>query len=119
MKTQNPTEINHTPGPWMFRADIETHVEGRPYFDVRQRDEFGSCRVALVCSEAWMPLETSHGVDRAEMRGESNARLIATAPKLLEACKAALALLPSGECSEQDAANALLNAAIAEATAKD
>ena len=71
-----PTEVKHTPGPWKVTAHppynkvIASHGQGRQpvYFDV------------ALCH-----LETD--------RAEANARLIAAAPDLLEACKAMLSAI--------------------------
>lgn len=69
MKTQNPTEaVKHTPGPWKNRK--------------------GS---GVISSGKWHKLATAHTTGTTGER-DANARLIAAAPELLEACKQAESL---------------------------
>jgi hypothetical protein len=70
----------HTPGPWM----VETDVVQPNDVHVFAKDMLG---IAIVDSREY-PEDT--GTVPREV-GLANARLIAAAPELLEACKAALA----------------------------
>ena len=69
--------VHHTPGPWYI------HTPG-PWYIHRQAlaDIYADSLIASVYGS----------LDSLE-QGEANARLIAAAPELLEACKAAIAHL--------------------------
>ncbi len=59
--------MKHTPGPWEWRS-----IDG-----------------------GWDGVDSSYGlICKLSLNNRANARLIATAPKLLKACKAALAKCP-------------------------
>ena len=66
----------HTPGPW-------TAVKNSAYWEIDGPDDFGG--VADTCASS--AGEPDFG--RSMALGEANARLIAAAPDLLAACKAA------------------------------
>lgn len=71
----------HTPGPWHFHDDpcendVEVHAE---YDDGQHRHHI----VAVAKTHHWMGVELANA--------EANARLIAAAPWLLDACKAFVA----------------------------
>ena len=89
----------HTPGPWTLGGPIGSgHLHGRePKFRVyAHRTLF-----LEVCADP-------DGYVRGE--NEANARLIAAAPDLLEACKVALGIIGFGAEHDQ------ISAAIAKAT---
>lgn len=101
------TKTKHTPGPWSVDPDFDA-VDDGDY----TREVFDDPEQRLVA--------TVHG-DTAE-EAAANARLIAAAPDLLEACKAALAIfderrdkyLPRG-ISDDEFADTVLRPAIAKA----
>lgn len=75
------TEVKHTPGPWSFKR------------------KYGALSSFLITAKKVEVCELDHWGERqpdltAELKPEgepeANARLIAAAPELLEACKAAL-----------------------------
>ena len=98
----------HTPGPWeMKRLGSRLFVEGWPdNGKAKERAEMAlCCEIQGMQDDCLRPVEFH------------NARLIAAAPELLEACKAAIAALDE-HCltyDEQDAINGQLRAAIAKA----
>ncbi len=66
----------HTPGPWRYGKLSEEIIAGRGE--------------AIAC----MPTDRfDYAPDAARKQWEANARLIATAPELLESCKACLPVL--------------------------
>lgn len=76
------TNVSHTPGPWILNGTLvhKQHDEKRDRFSIWVQDHNNVC-------------------DKGEI--EANARLVSAAPDLLEACKAALDMIPSGflECN--------------------
>lgn len=99
-------EVKHTPGPWVID----------PCWDILGNTDDGNGMVCQITTDA---------VPRAE--AEANARLIAAAPELLEACRVTRALVSEaamtgfnchdGDWAERLYANqARLSAAIAKAT---
>lgn len=93
----------HTPGPWSLF--IESGV-------VRPGIEAKSVSFSVVVWGADGDSEGVHG--RTSDEAIANARLIATAPELLDACKAARALTPDGTHTAS-----VLDAAIAKAVGHD
>jgi hypothetical protein len=87
------TETKHTPKPWHHRP-VVNEIQAGP----------------LNVKVAQMPMD---GQGRAHDENLANARLIAAAPELLEACKAALHAMRTGN-SEVSAIDGLV-AAIAKA----
>ena len=87
----------HTPGPW-------TAVKNSAYWEIDGPDDFGG--VADTCASS--AGEPDFG--RSMALGEANARLIAAAPDLLAACKAALELAegddPGAGCDTREEAEA-------------
>jgi hypothetical protein len=79
----------HTPGPWNVNG---MHDNGTP--EVWVYDDKADQLVARVICET--------------KRHEANARLIAAAPDLLEACKAALSLAWEVGCETEDGVGTLL-----------
>jgi hypothetical protein len=67
------TKTQHTPGPW--------HFDGQEFNDVREAD--GELVAVALHLRTRKP-------ERSLAEAEANARLMAAAPDLLEACKAAL-----------------------------
>jgi len=99
MKTTTETKQTHTAGPWRFHLGRGTD----PRFHIQT---IGGYQIA----------ETPQNHGKAEIN-EANARLIAAAPALLEACKASLKVfqgwlhdadphneLGQGDSAERDAA---------------
>jgi hypothetical protein len=118
-------EAKHTPGPWtcekMFIPDTQT--DRRCGFVVNGPDDGGDGFPVRVCD-----LRTPPGIS-GYAEGQANARLIAAAPDLLEACRQIASDLEMVECaSPEDAEIELrrlvsehyqpLRAAIAKATGK-
>lgn len=65
-------ETKHTPGPWQNDDTLK--------YNQRHCIRHNGLIIALICKSA---------MDRTEQDAEANARLIAAAPELLEACTAA------------------------------
>lgn len=87
------TPTTHTPGPWKLESNFLNIEVG---FTVKGRDN----RSIVACAAT---------ISRPGSEKAANANLIASAPELLEACRAALAILPTGD------ALAKVEAAIAKA----
>jgi len=99
--------MNHTPGPWTMAALLpDGRIVTRAAYEIRT-DEFDVATHIPFCGP---------------IRKEADARLIAAAPDLLEACKDALetlnALAHFLNGGEQDSIELLL-LAIAKATGED
>ena len=93
----------HTPGPWEARC-----IESQEWaIDAPNGDP-------TIGYSSWTALASVYGSNDFRREGEAvaeaNARLIAAAPELLEACKAARALTPDGTYTAS-----VLDAAIAKA----
>lgn len=72
--------MNYTPGPWE-----QAHRKGD---DKMYRTQVFSEKYGTIATLAWTPQDFGNGVIGTYR--EANARLIASAPELLEACKVAL-----------------------------
>lgn len=82
--------MSHTPGPW--RADIhKRHAIGSPFGVIFPPK--GNCPIATVLDDTIAGYEYSIA--------ESNARLIAAAPDLLEACKEFVRKVDCGEAKSK------------------
>jgi hypothetical protein len=94
--------MKHTPGPWEIVDDIIETVKA-PWITV--------CRICLVGDDGAPP--------KSESIVEANARVIAAAPELLEACKRMLAHI-DGVKSDDDlfVCRKLISDAIAKAEGK-
>lgn len=84
----------HQPGPWKCAATGLAR-SGMPEYEIHWSDA-GECVAEVV-------------------HGEANARLIAAAPELLEACQAALSYGNQGDHPEHGSVNTMLRSAIAKA----
>ena len=85
------TTATHTPGPWTYRPCTIGHPNNRRNPIVSSEGNY----IARVCSqESTLPGMTSRAPDAAT--AEANARLIAAAPALLVACRAALEYWDNG-----------------------
>jgi hypothetical protein len=91
------TKAKHTPGPWQLRLRI--------------RDS------AIIETDDRTIATTLHYGD-TDKQADANARLLAAAPELLEACKAALSELAMPEISMEGRLQKVLRAAIAKAEDK-
>jgi antitoxin component of MazEF toxin-antitoxin module len=103
MKTQNPTAINHTPGPWMIF-------------------ESGDIASAAVRTPDHLVIKSGTVKGQTIAVAMANAKLIAAAPELLESLKIAEAWLNNLRVELRDGGSddmAKIRAAIAKATAKD
>lgn len=97
------TKVQHTPGPWKVYARATKSSNFGGYSNlVHATDDRGPCSVARV--------RGGNHDDREVV--DANARLIAAAPELLEACKRALPHHQGGHSE----VGALLRAAIANAS---
>lgn len=67
--------MSHTPGPWEVKRLIDKN--GKPYSTLYE------CHIDLGPCMIWAPV--------GDAEQEANARLIAAAPDLLEACEKAMA----------------------------
>jgi hypothetical protein len=92
--------MTHTPGPW--------HLGG--WFSVH-RGEKKNPDNKLDYTNIWSKADPgmSSGQRIAENVHASNARLIAAAPDLLEACKFVAGRLQAGDCEYDDVASMVLN----------
>lgn len=102
------TQTKHTPGPWVLaegyeRSDTSRHFVWSDAETPEEREDASRYCIATV-----EPREHGETLD-------ANARLIAAAPDLLEACKAALSELLRVSPSQ---ASPIVRAAIAKAEGK-
>jgi hypothetical protein len=101
------TKPTHTPGPWVVQIE---NTSGTRNYNIRTEAPHnpagGLGKHVATCNA------------NLEAKGESNARLIAAAPSLLVACKAALIEFscPGPSRLQRDGAEQMLRAAIARAT---
>lgn len=103
------TKTQHTPGPWVTWEWPKPNVDG-PYLkiNVRHKSQYADGPVLAI-------VEAAHITHEADEQTRANARLIASAPELLEAAKLALGVLEYS--SETDGTTAkVLRAAIAKAS---
>lgn len=97
-------KAKHTPGPWHVDGD----ASAEPYQVIVRHDQTGA-RIAIA-------VDSHHPLLARD--GQANARLIAAAPDLLQACRVALAEVtnhPDGHMSQFQFAYRALRAAIAKA----
>lgn len=110
------TTDRHTPGPWKIKPltkPYDTENEGAGRFIEKFRitmDVPGCPGVESILAETC----GSH----TEEEHEANARLIAAAPDLLEACKAARTIDTVARTSDREAIMTLLDSAISKAEGK-
>jgi hypothetical protein len=105
------SDMQHTPGPWAVHP-VLARVDAFDAIDPSGLDGDG----LPICQMLW-PTEL-----RSEDETDANARLIAAAPELLEALKAARTALNSvhetdGLLDHEEAAIAIIDAALAKAGA--
>ena len=108
MKTQ--TKVKHTPGPWRlgkYKTTVlaDSRTKSWPDEQTRQRDEVIPYGGDLIAESIF---------------NEANARLIATAPELLEVCQAVLKEMKSFEQLNEEALtlSGLTTSALKDAIAK-
>lgn len=89
----------YTKGPWIFES---AEVIGKP-FVIYSRHDDGF--VEYVC--------TTQNVHFAESRNQPNARLIAAAPELLEACQLALNAFERNDCIDWSVLSRAIEKAVA------
>lgn len=115
----NTTNPKHTPGPWTSAAEVQQFDLGESitiYAETTPR-----VPVATVLNADDFPCCVDEDVETLDMEAQANARLIAAAPDLLNACSTALIFC---ETAAKDAVDAEyerlvvtpLRAAIAKAT---
>ena len=111
--------MTHTPGPWRVRCVVD---RGR---DLEGTDK---CFRIAAGTESWrenmvvaLSFDRDYGYPEGGIQNEANARLIAAAPELLEACRLVVAWLtsfsmpPTSTIAEKQEHLAILDAAIAKA----
>ena len=92
----------HTPGPW-----LQSHRQTGPEaWNTQVYDEAGR----TIATLAWYPVTLTGGLIGTAR--EANARLIAAAPDLLEACRY---IVEAGETGDEETAIAKARAALAKA----
>jgi len=101
----------HTSGPWEAY-----HSVGAGWNVRKQHEREGYNGLAPICSMAWFQFTIPEIID--DQISEANARLIAAAPELLEACREALTFVgPMDSFVGCDSTTSrILRAAIAKAT---
>jgi hypothetical protein len=98
------TQSTHTPGPWEYeKSSIQT-----PYVcEIMAKFEgHGDKQMVVARSYSWR----EYGVEARQKRqeeAEANARLIASAPELLDACKKVVEIAESHIHSEYDGTSML------------
>ena len=108
--------MKNTPGPWHIEMDHPNGDDTEYPMTVRSQEipksnQMADYRGSIVCS-----FKEAHGFrEHALEEAEANARLIAAAPDLLEACQIASNLLWS---TGMNGVARLVDAAIKKATAK-
>jgi len=84
----------HTPGPWSYRKVPR-----------KQEWEINTGRCPNLGHESWTGMAVVFGCDddpkMGKVVGEANARLIAAAPDLLEACKAMVSAQHAGPITDE------------------
>jgi hypothetical protein len=104
-------ETNHTPGPWELvtrECPIEPGETYTAIAHIHHREVVGKHSEQDVCHvSTW---------GRADGESTANARLIAAAPDLLEACRAALSVCEAESANWQAE---IIRAAIAKATGEE
>lgn len=97
-----------TPGPWEA-----IHTVGAGWSVRRIHPRPGYTGLAPICSMAWFQFPITGIID--DSISEANARLIAAAPELLEACRAMRRTMYSAESEESRMADAAIQKACGEA----
>lgn len=98
------SESKHTPGPW-FVSGVRFRMNGGEWHSINRYDEAKKQDENIACV----------GFDPRNGAGLTDARLIAAAPDLLEACKRASAILRGDGAPGWGVAKDILNTAIARA----
>lgn len=106
------TVIGHTPGPWKYEP-LSAAAHADPDLEAREDDLFWIFNTAVVEPVVEHVLATVHRypVEQAE----ANARLIAAAPDLLEACKFFLSVLDINRAATAESPVDRIRAAVARA----
>lgn len=73
------TETKHTPGPWKARKGFHADTIEIFHPDKSVKPPFYPCEIATIASD--------RDTAKAKAKAKANARLIATAPELLEALR--------------------------------
>ena len=98
-KTQKP-EQGHTPGPWQTSEYTTGSDETRVGVDQSDPENKGGTRSIASMTGSFYTRPGQPQQDRILIENRANARLIAAAPELLEACRQILWKLGHNEKSE-------------------
>jgi hypothetical protein len=105
-------ETKHTPGPWLIANDhVATHVKHHPWCaDIRR-----ATGPMIASLQAYPSGDRDPDWDYTNDQAKADARLIAAAPDLLEACKLAARYWDGEYNHDQSHVTRALSAAIAKA----